>query len=186
MALAGGGWVAGLSGLNVAIQVHAARWVAARAIALLQAALFLGLASGSLIWGLLADRFGLGGALILSGASMLATLVLGRWLPIVSNDAVDLSPAPIPASDAPVAQRRTYRPRAARQAEFQDRMRQLERARRRDGAVHWSLRQMADGGWVEEFAFNHADDARRHAARRTREDERLEQDIAELLEGCGE
>lgn len=184
MVLAGGAWVAGLSGLNVAIQVHAARWVAARAIALLQAALFLGLASGSLIWGVLADQFGLASALVLSGTSMLATLALGGWLPIVSNDAVDLSPAP--ASNAMLVQRHTYRPHAARQAEFQQRMRQLERARRRDGASHWSLKRMADGGWIEEFAFRHADDARRYAARRTREDERLEQDIAELLEGHDE
>lgn len=188
MFLAGAGWVAGLSGLNVAIQVHAARWVAARAISLLQVALFLGLAAGSFCWGMVADRYGLTAAMLASAAAMLATLALGRWLPIVSDDSVDLTPAPLPTESAafpagPIRIERRYRPAPGGENHFLELMHQLGRARRRDGARRWALSRDPAGGWYERFELPDAAAELRRRARRTREDALLERAIDALMDG---
>ncbi|WP_324749604.1 MFS transporter [Sphingomonas sp. LY54] len=184
MVLTGAGWVAGLSGLNVAIQVHSARWVAARAISLLQVALFLGLALGSFCWGVVADSYGLTAAMLGSAAAMLATLALGNALPVVSDDSVDLTPAP-PAREDAVALRveRLHRPAPDNEDRFLALMRQLGRARRRDGARRWELARDAGGGWRERFMFPDEVAALRWRARRTREDALLESAIAALSDG---
>lgn len=188
MFLAGAGWVAGLSGLNVAIQVHSARWVAARAISLLQVALFLGLAVGSFCWGMVADLYGLTGAMLGSAAAMLSTLALNRSLPIVSDDSVDLTPDPIPFEGAafppgPARIERRYRPASGSEHQFLQLMHQLSRARRRDGARHWALLRDPAGGWLERFELPDAAAEQRRRARRTREDALLERAIDALMEG---
>ena len=62
-------WVLALSTFNVAIQLSAPRWVVGRALALYQTAAFGGMALGSWIWGLLAEEFGAGDALLISAAA---------------------------------------------------------------------------------------------------------------------
>ena len=56
--LAGACWVLALSLLNVSVQLSTPRWVVGRALALYQTATFGGMASGSWIWGLIADAHG--------------------------------------------------------------------------------------------------------------------------------
>lgn len=188
MFLAGTGWVAGLSGLNVAIQIHAAQWVAARAISLLQVALFLGLAAGSFCWGMVADRHGVTVAMLASAAAMLSTLAASRSLPIVSDDRVDLTPAPAPSHGAaaytpgPVRIERRYRPAAEAEDQFRLLMRRLGGVRRRDGARRWTASRDADGAWLERFELPDAAAERRWRARRTQEDATLERAIDALVE----
>ena len=187
MFLAGAGWVAGLSGLNVAIQVHAAQWVAARAISLLQVALFLGLAAGSFCWGMIADHYGLTAAMLGSATVMLATLAACRALPIVSDDGVDLTSAPATFDDTVfppglVKIEQLYCPAPEAEGQFLLLMQQLGSARRRDGARRWTLSRHTGGEWLERFELPDAAAERRRRARRTQEDARLERAISSLME----
>ena len=80
MALGGACWVLALSSFNVAVQVSSPRWVVGRTLALYQTAAFGGMALGSGTWGLLAERFSISEALVLSAlVHLLAVLVGLRW-----------------------------------------------------------------------------------------------------------
>nr|WP_242445935.1 MFS transporter [Sphingopyxis lindanitolerans] len=66
--------------LNVAIQVMAPRWVGGRTLAAFQAATAGGIASGSWIWGALAVENGLKSAIVATGALLVLSALIGRWL----------------------------------------------------------------------------------------------------------
>lgn len=83
----------GLSTLNVTVQMSAPRWVVARALALYQLAAFGGMALGSWLWGVTAEREGLTLALASAGLVQLACAALGLRFPLPSTHGLNLDPA---------------------------------------------------------------------------------------------
>lgn len=84
--VAGGGWVATLTSLNVAMQLRSPEEILGRCLSIYQAATFGGMALGAYAVGLLADLAGVERAIEGSALFLLATLML-RWLaPMPSRD----------------------------------------------------------------------------------------------------
>ncbi|QIG78852.1 MFS transporter [Stakelama tenebrarum] len=79
---AGAGWVSTLSTFNVTLQLGTPRELVGRTIALYQTTTFGGLAIGSLIWGMAADRVGVGPALTISAICLALGLIAGTRLPL--------------------------------------------------------------------------------------------------------
>ncbi len=88
--VAGAGWLLALATFNVAVQMSAPRWVVARALSLYQMAAFSGLAAGSWLWGEVAASESIGAALLTASFVMLACAALGRWLPLVQTEELNL------------------------------------------------------------------------------------------------
>src|SRR3546814_12773395 len=65
-----------------AVQLSAPRWVAGRAIALHSSALTGGIAVGAFLWGEATASWGVGAALAASGIALLATALVGLFLPM--------------------------------------------------------------------------------------------------------
>lgn len=162
--LAGGGWVLSLATFNVAVQLSAPRWVVARALSLYQMFAFGGLAAGSWLWGELAADMGITDALLLAGAVVLVSVLLGRWVPLSQAGYLNLDPlrdawnapstaVPVDARTGPVVVTIEYIIDEADIEEFLTRMAERRRTRRRDGARNWRLlRDLADPRlWIERY-----------------------------------
>ena len=163
--LAGAGWVLSLSTFNVSVQLSAPRWVVARALSLYQMAAFGGMAAGSWLWGEAAADIGITLALLISGAVVLAGVVLGRWAPLLQTGELNLDPlraslwnapttaVPVDARTGPVVITIEYIIDEADIAEFLGRMNERRRMRRRDGARNWRLlRDLSDPRlWIERY-----------------------------------
>src|SRR3546814_369382 len=67
---------------SVAVQLSAPRWVAGRAIALHSSALTGGIAVGAFLWGEATASWGVGAAVAASGIALLATALVGLFLPM--------------------------------------------------------------------------------------------------------
>jgi hypothetical protein len=163
--LAGGvAWIAVLSTLNVAAQRVSPAWVRARALAVYLLILQAAIAGGSAVWGLLATHWNLSVAYCAAGAGLgLGTLVLAG-VRLSADEELDLTPTrhwrePAVIGDhdpesGPVVVEVEYRIDPARAAAFVEAARDLERIRRRDGAVQWWLLRDAEDPalYVEVFA----------------------------------
>jgi predicted MFS family arabinose efflux permease len=82
LVVAGAAWIAVLSSLNTAAQLAAPDRVRGRALALNQAVLSGGMASGALLWGVVAELAGLQTALLVAAGVLLATLAGARRWPL--------------------------------------------------------------------------------------------------------
>jgi len=190
-AASGVAWISVISTLNVSAQRASPAWVRARALAVYLLVLQAGIAAGSALWGWVASRSGLPAAYCCAGGGLvLGTAVLTRHR-ISDVESLDLTPSrhwpdpkvvgePDPES-GPVVVEIQYRIDPARAAEFVAAARQLERIRRRDGAVQWWLLRDSDdpARYVEIFALETwAEHLRQHervsAADRVVEDRVLE------------
>ncbi|MGQ9365795.1 MFS transporter [Azospirillum sp. ST 5-10] len=179
LCVGGAAWMTTLSSFNVMVQLSAANWVKARALAIYFMALFGGLATGSWGWGHMAEAFGTPAALGAAGLVLLASLALAPLLRLPTDLDKDLSPLPDarPPALAPGLQPGTgavavtveYRIEPAQAAPFVRAMRPVRRLRRRDGAVRWTLYQDAGepGRWVEAFILPSWLDDLRHQRRLT-------------------
>jgi MFS family permease len=148
---------------NVGVQLSAPRWVTARALAWYQSALTGGLTFGAWMWGHVATKEGVGGALIISGAALILMPLLGLMLPMPDASANDLEIVELPHEpdvalaltlrSGPVVIEVDYRVEPAKARQFYDAMLHLQRARRRNGAFDWSLaRDIADPArWTERY-----------------------------------
>ncbi|HKI02183.1 MAG TPA: MFS transporter [Thermoanaerobaculia bacterium] len=149
MLLAGGAWLSLLSSLNVAVQTVVPSWVRGRALSVYMLVFFGGLASGSALWGTLAEHLGLTKALLISAAGMIVGLAATFRIHLKSGEGLNLTPsrqwpAPVVAQDlepdrGPVLITVQYRIDPARTAEFAEAMRGVRRIRLRDGAMQWGL-----------------------------------------------
>ena len=90
--IGGASWVLTLSMFNVTVQLSTPRWVVGRAMSLYQMATFGGMALGSWIWGLVAEGYGPGEALLASAALMLVGAALGLWIKLPEHAALNLDP----------------------------------------------------------------------------------------------
>lgn len=149
MFAAGLAWIGMLTSLNVAAQSASPGWVKARALAVYLLVLQGAMTSGSILWGTLASRSGVTGALTIAAVGLMLTILLAlRWrLPI--DAATDLSPSnhwaepvvaiPLANDRGPVLIEIEYRVAPERLADFVVTLRRFRSVRQRDGAIRWDV-----------------------------------------------
>ena len=163
LVFAGAGWTAAVTLFNVGVQLAAPRWVAGRALAAYQAAITGGIALGSWMWGSIANVIGVEGALLISGAALVASPLLGLWmrmptvsgpnelsLDVLADPEVRLSLTP---RSGPIVVEIEYRVDPAQARLFYAVMQQVQLSRQRNGAYGWSIaRDIADPQlWTERY-----------------------------------
>ena len=163
MAIIGMAWISVANSLTVAAQVLMPDWVRARGMSAYQMALMGGAATGSLLWGQVAEHAGVPNAVIAAAVFGLVALGLSRRLSVEGGADLDFSPAavrspPDPSSavgadEGPVMVTLIYRIDPARAGEFKDVMQRTRRARLRQGALSWGLFRdvTAPGRYIEYF-----------------------------------
>lgn len=195
MGVAGGAWVMALTGLSVAVQFIAPRWVAGRAMSLNQVSVFAGMAIGSSFWGYIARDFDVRTAFIASGCAMLTTLLLALVLPLTDEEQLDLTPTrtrpiddlegPVGPNDGPIVVTILYQVAPENFRAFVAAMDDLGRIRRRNGAHRWTLHQDVDEPtrWVERFHSLTWLDHLRRQTRHTHADQAVSDRVRSLHEG---
>ena len=163
LVFAGAAWTASVTLFNVGVQLAAPRWVAGRALAAYQAAITGGIALGSWVWGSIANVIGVEGALLISGATLFASPLLGLWmrmptvsgpnelsLDVLADPEVRLSLTP---RSGPIVVEIEYRVDPAKARLFYAVMQHVQLSRQRNGAYGWSIaRDIADPElWTERF-----------------------------------
>lgn len=160
--LAGIGWIAMLSTLNVAAQMALPNWVKARTLAVYLVVFNGAMAGGSAFWGAIATRWDIPAALTIAATGQVLALLLvyRRRLPSqLANLEPSLHwPTPVTVYDpelerGPVLVTVEYSVPADRTDAFVSMMDEMRRIRRRDGAIFWELFEDAarPGRWVELF-----------------------------------
>lgn len=149
MLLTGLAWISVVSSLMTATQTALPGWVRARGLALFWVVFMGGMAAGSALWGQIASWFGIPAALTLAALGAVIGMTATWRFRIGLHDIADLSPSlhwPTPTTAdtldmdrGPVMVTVEYRIDPARIGEFNRIMRQMRRARRRDGAFMWEL-----------------------------------------------
>jgi MFS family permease len=163
LVLAGAVWMLAVALFNIGVQLSAPRWVAGRALAAYQASISGGIAIGSWGWGRLTDAYGVEVALLVSGALMALSPLLGLWLrmpPIgarnedateaLADPEVQLSLTP---RSGPLVVEIEYRVVQDDARAFHNVMQDVQLSRQRNGAYGWSLaRDIADPElWTERY-----------------------------------
>lgn len=195
LVMGGASWVFGQTLFNVSMQLSAPRWVVGRAISFFHTASFGGMAAGSWVWGIVAERFGLQPALIAASAAMAAGALVGLVLPMPAVALDDFSSAdnwrePAAALDlspnsGPVHIEISYRIGDADREAFHQAMVERRRIRRRNGAQRWALLQDIHDPerWIERYQTPHWIDYIRHNLRRTKADAALHERLLALHNG---
>jgi hypothetical protein len=160
-------------------------------------AVFGGIALGSGTWGLLAERFSISEALVLSALVHLLAVLIGlRWV-LPDNKEVNLEPLnrwrhpslsiEIEHRSGPIVITIDYHIREEDVREFLALMVERRRVRRRDGARHWHLlRDLAEPElWTERYDTPTWLDYIRQAQRITQADARIVDRLNELHRGAG-
>ncbi len=175
--LAGGAaWMAVMSSFNTAAQTALPEWVRARGMAV-YIFVFQGcMALGSIVWGAVANRFGVRFSLGASAVALLVGLAFTLRRTLHASGAIDTRPSahwPEPSvlvepkpGDGPVLVMVEYTIEPAVADAFRQAMDGVERFRRRDGAVRWGLFEDAatPGRYVESFQVDSwAEHVRQHA-----------------------
>ena len=189
--LMGSAWIITFSALIVSCQLSVPDWVRARALAIVMVAYGLAAAPGSALWGYLADQMDLSTSLAMAGCGALATVLLGRWLPLNNRDR-DHTPsqhwqAPpqheIPHTEGPVTVSREYQIDVSQRSSFLRLMDRVRAVRKRNGALSWQLLESHPGVYIENIVITNWLDYLRQRERLTVEDRQLEEQIAQLNNG---
>ncbi|MDD1707009.1 MAG: MFS transporter [Methanoregulaceae archaeon] len=155
MLIGGIAWLILMASFNTMVQTVVPSWVQARALGLYVTVFMGGMAFSSILWGIAADNIGVQTTLLISGVGLVASLPFMLKVPVREGVHLDLSPS-VPWPDprvviephkesGPVLITIDYRVNSAHTREFLAAMRELERLRRRDGAIDWALyRDVAD------------------------------------------
>ncbi|WP_328460101.1 MFS transporter [Actinoplanes sp. NBC_00393] len=198
VALVGAGlaWMMLVSRMNAALQLLLPNWVRARALAIYQLCFAGGQAVGALLWGQVAEAFGLTETFGVAAAVMVAGTLSVRILPVHTHEERDPAPAVFWAEphlmiephldDGPVLVSATWRVPEANTETFAAGMHELRWSRQRTGATQWGLfRDGADPAiFVEVYLVpTWAEHLRQHEGRLTGEDERAEERLIALAEG---
>jgi MFS family permease len=197
MALGGASWVLALASFNSTVQLSSPRWVVGRALALYQMATFGGMALGSWVWGVAAERLGTADALLIAAGVLLAGAALGLRLPLPELKALNLDPlnrwtepniaVDIVPRSGPVVITIEYVIRAADVVAFLAVMAERRRIRRRDGARHWTLLRDLENPevWIERYHNPTWLDYVRQNQRITQADAAVGERLRELHQGPG-
>jgi hypothetical protein len=196
MLIGGAAWVLFISLINALVQSLAPDWVRARVLAVFILVYQGGFALGSAAWGALAQRAGIGTALIFAGLGTIAstgmvlfaklpdsTLDLTPWshwrMPVVVQaDKLDLRQGPVMVTVE-------YQIIPERKADFLELIHQYERIRRRDGASEWGIFYDTEAGdrYVEVFLVSSWAEHQRQHERQTQADHDLEQRLVSYIAG---
>jgi len=164
MALSGIAWIAILSTFQVAAQMALPDWVRSRGLAVFMAIFMGAMAAGSLLWGKVAQLWGIHVALGIAACGTLLVIVVTRHIRISALDNAEMSPSmhwPTPAVHAGVTHDRgpvlvtiDYKVRPDSVQPFLAILQELSRHRRRDGAFLWSVFEDAEqpSHFIETFA----------------------------------
>jgi MFS family permease len=159
----GAGWTVSVTLLNVGVQLSSPRWVAGRALAAFQAAIAGGIAVGSWAWGTIANNIGVERTLLISGAVLIASPLLARWMrmppvgarneqamEVIADPEVRLA---LSARSGPIVVEIEYRVDAGKARLFYAIMQRVQLSRQRNGAYGWSIaRDIADPElWTERY-----------------------------------
>jgi predicted MFS family arabinose efflux permease len=163
MILSGAGWVLALSTFNVTVQVSSPRWVIARTIALYHMFSFGGMAVGSWMFGIVADRMNVNSAML--GATVLQAVgvVAGFIIPVFEGNQSRLDLSEVAISDPLTEQLRScarkvvicneYAISASDRDSFLSLMDQRRRHCRRNGAHRWTIMNHTanEERWTERY-----------------------------------
>jgi predicted MFS family arabinose efflux permease len=194
MLIGGAAWVLIVSLTNALVQSLAPDWVRARVIAVFILLYQGGFALGSAAWGAVAQRAGVGTALVCAGAGSIASLVFALFAKLPESTA-DLSPwnhwrMPVvvkgglsDADQGPVLITVEYWIIPERRAEFVETIHLYERVRRRDGASRWGIYRDTEAGdrYLETFIVSSWAEHQRQHERVTQADHELEQRLSDYL-----
>ena len=154
LVISGFAWTSTMSQLNVSVQLAVPAWVQARALGTYLMTFQGGMALGSIVWGLVAERASTGVALVAAGTGLLVTLPFVARFHILQGPVPDHTPyvykRPAPevtvisgmesdAKEGPVRITVDYRVPAARYMEFTRAIHELRGVRLRDGAIRWGI-----------------------------------------------
>ena len=159
---AGNAWTTAFSTFNTSVQLNTAAWVRGRVMAFYQLTYFAALGAGSALWGTVAEHVGIPRALLVAALALALGLLAAARYPVGFGEGVNLEPSARPgpvvvnepqAEEGPVLVTVEYRIDPQRAAEFTLAMLELERFRRRDGAVDWGLFEdvAEQGRYLETF-----------------------------------
>lgn len=194
MAVAGAAWIAVLTTANVAAQTSLPNWVRGRGLAVYLTLFYGAMAGGSLVWGLLADQFGVPAALLsAAGVGVLGLVV--AWRKPVAEAEPDLTPSmhwPEPSIADTVADDRgpvmvtiEYRIDASRREAFLAALDAFSGERLRDGAYDWGVYEDAaePGRVVEVFFVSSWIEHQRQHARVSQADADLQNEVRAFHRG---
>jgi hypothetical protein len=165
-------------------------------MAIYQMITFGGMAMGSWLWGVIADRGSLAESLLIAGCLLIASTLLGLKLTIPQPQSINLDPSrtwPEPktaidvnAESGPVVVSIEYRIAEENRAEFLAAMHEMRRIRRRDGARRWTLLQdVAEPHiWIERFQTPSWVENLRHRGRFTVVDRDVERRVLQSHRGA--
>ncbi|QOZ23905.1 MFS transporter [Bradyrhizobium sp. CCBAU 51753] len=162
LVVAGAGWMIAATLNNIGVQLSAPRWVAGRSLAAYQAAGSGAIALGSWAWGDLTNAAGVGTALLVSAALMLASPLVGLWLPMPrigarGEEAVVFADPEVRLAltgrSGPLVVEIEYRVSQENARAFHRAMQDVQLMRQRNGAYSWSIaRDIADPeSWTERY-----------------------------------
>ncbi|GGA53242.1 MFS transporter [Edaphobacter acidisoli] len=143
-------WTSTMSTLNVSVQLSVPDWVKARALGTYLMIFQGGMALGSVLWGVIADRTSTPIALTVSACGLVVTLPIVWRFHILQGPVPDLTPhipgRPAPQlltstdpTDGPVRISIEYHISPENYAEFNHAIHQLRGVRLRDGAIRWGI-----------------------------------------------
>ncbi len=149
---AGCAWTTTTSTLNIAVQLSVPAWVQARALGIYQMVFAGGMAGGSALWGLIAERYSSQTALLAAAAGMLIGVPVALRFPLLRGAPPDLSPyqsmraAPqtvlqLEPEEGPVLIEIEYLIRLTETNEFTRALHAARPLRMRDGAIRWGAFQ---------------------------------------------
>ncbi|CAN5402900.1 MFS transporter [soil metagenome] len=189
-------WIFVLASMNGTAQTILPAWVRARALAAYVLVFQGGQGIGALLWGVVADRLSVRGALIAAGLGLVFGLSLARWHRLQPLGDFDPSLSlhwPEPAvvlqpedHTGPVLVTLDFRVAADQVERFLAAMEPVGRARRRSGASEWGVfRDAAEPDrFLETFVVpSWEDHLRQHSERGTETDRRFEAAARELALG---
>ena len=153
MLAAGLGWLSLMSTFQALVQLSVPGWVRARALSAYLVVFHLSRALGSTLWGAVAQRAGVRGALAAGAAALAAGLLAGLRYELRESEKTDIALSPVSSEPSvsvephpdhgPVLVTIEYEVEPRRAAEFAEAMRALGGHRRRDGAFEWGFFQDA-------------------------------------------
>lgn len=149
LAVGGIVWIMILSSLNVSAFSSSPKWVGARVLAVYLLVFNVGLASGGILWGKIADFVGIQNALLIAAIGLAAGLITRFRYKLNVIHKSDFTPSlhwphppfviePAP-TDGPVLITIEYKIDPQRTDEFIKAMKQVQKIRLRDGAISWEL-----------------------------------------------
>src|SRR6202012_1354674 len=162
LVVAGAVWMLAIALFNIGVQLSAPRGVAGRSLAAFQASIAGGIAIGSWGWGRLTDAAGVETALLVSGALMFVSPLLGLWMKMPrvgarNEDAEVLADPEVRLSltgrSGPLVVEIEYRVAQDNARAFHNVMQDVQLSPQRNGAYGWSIgRDIADPElWTERY-----------------------------------